>query len=720
MKYVLGFFTLLGLAIVSWLIYLYANIRFDIDKIVNYNPPLTTQFFDKNGELVANIFNEEHRLYVNYDDIPPRIIEGLVAIEDTQFFEHNGINLDAISRAIIKDIKARKLVEGASTLTQQLVKTLVLTREKKLIRKVKEILLALRLETILSKEEILERYLNQVYFGHGYYGIKTAALGYFKKELYELSLKEISILVGLPRAPSFYDPTRNLKFSLARANQVVSRMYKLGWISKSEFDEAITNVPQIYRQTRTQNRAPYVIDYALKILKENIKDLKIAGYRVDLTIDLKAQDISRKALNHAYDLVLKRDAKTFKRDKVLYVKAKEKIAILKQRVIEGTYKVPSNLDKDGDEIENWQNPLKIPKKLAYIKEKEIINKETKERSIELISTRVETLNAGSITIKNSTGEILTMLGGVDYKKSSFNRVIQSRRQPGSSIKPFLYQKALDSGYSPATNLIDISRTYSYKDGEVEKKWKPRNYVEGNYKGFVPLREALVHSRNLATINLVTDLGIDVVYKGLKSYGMKDIPFDLSITLGSFAMSPLKLSQAYSMFSNKGVQVKPFIIKSITNKNKNKIVFEKEEKYITSPEQIYLMTTILNDTVNRGTGRMARVKGLDVAGKTGTTNNNVDAWFCGYTPSMQTIIWFGNDNNKAMGKRETGGRTAGPAFAYFYKNYLKIHPEIQRRFIKPDNVRESIINGKKEYFTDISKLPEMTISNQSQSEEQIEF
>ena len=388
MKYVLGFFTLLGLAIASWLIYLYANIRFDIDKIVNYNPPLTTQFYDKNGELVANIFNEEHRLYVNYDDIPPRIIEGLVAIEDTQFFEHNGINLDAISRAIIKDIKARKLVEGASTLTQQLVKTLVLTREKKLIRKVKEILLALRLETILSKEEILERYLNQVYFGHGYYGIKTAALGYFKKELYELSLKEISILVGLPRAPSFYDPTRNLKFSLARANQVVSRMFKLGWISKTEFDEAITNVPQIYKQTRTQNRAPYIIDYALKILKENIKDLKTAGYRVDLTIDLKAQDISRKALKHAYDLVLKRDAKTFKRDKILYVKAKAKIELLKQRVLNGTYKVPSNLDKDGDEIENWQSPLEIPKKLAYIKEKEIINEETGERSIELTSTRV--------------------------------------------------------------------------------------------------------------------------------------------------------------------------------------------------------------------------------------------------------------------------------------------------------------------------------------------
>lgn len=719
MKYVLGFFAILSLSIASWIIYLYANIRFDIDKVVNYNPPLTTQFFDKNGELVANIFQKEHRLYVKYDDIPPRIIEGLIAIEDTMFFEHNGINLDAISRAIIKDIKARKLVEGASTLSQQLVKTLVLSREKKILRKIKEILLTLRLETILSKEEILERYLNQVYFGHGYYGIKTAALGYFKKELYELSLKEIAMLVGLPRAPSFYDPTRNLKFSLARANQVIRRMHKIGWINKSEYDASITAVPIVYKQTLTQNKAPYIIDYALKQLKNNVKDLRSSGYKVQLTIDLKAQQIAREGLNHAYDLILKRDVKSFDRDKIAYVKAKEKIRKLKIKVENGSFTVPSKYDQEGKEREDWINPLVIPKKLAYIKEREVINEETGISTIELISTRVDTLNAAQITIESSSGKIITMLGGIDYKKSSFNRVIQSQRQPGSSIKPFLYQKALDSGYSPATNLIDISRTYSYKDGDEEKQWKPRNYVEGNYKGFVPLREALVHSRNLATINLVTDLGIDVVYNGLKEYGMKKIPFDLSITLGSFAMSPYKLTQAYSMFSNNGVQVKPYLISSITNKNNTKISFEKEETYITSPAQTYLMTSILYDTVTRGTGRMARVRGLEVAGKTGTTNNNVDAWFAGYTPSMLTITWFGNDDNKPMGRRETGGRAAGPAFAYFYKNYLKIHPEIPRKFIKPEEVRTSIINGKKEYFTDISKLPEVIRVPQNE-EEQIEF
>ncbi len=268
MKYILSFFTIIGLAICAWLLYLYSHIRFELDKVINYNPRLTTQIFDKDGKLISNLFSKENRLYVNYDEIPARVIEGLVAIEDTHFFEHNGINLDAISRAIIKDIKAGALVEGASTLTQQLIKTLILTREKKIIRKIKEVLLALKLETVLSKEEILERYLNQVYFGHGYYGIKTAARGYFNKELYELNLKEIAILVGLPRAPSFYDPTRNLKFSLARANQVIQRMNTLGWINAKEYEEAMKSTPKIYDKTLTQNKAPYIVDYVLKTLKE--------------------------------------------------------------------------------------------------------------------------------------------------------------------------------------------------------------------------------------------------------------------------------------------------------------------------------------------------------------------------------------------------------------------------------------------------------------------
>jgi len=634
MKYLLWIISIIFTAIIIWLVFLYSQIRFDINKIVNYKPALTTRFYDKNGKLVANIFDKQHRIYITYDAIPSRIIEALIAIEDTHFFEHNGINSDAISRALIKDIKQRKLVEGASTLTQQLVKTMLLTREKKIIRKIKEVLLALRLETLLTKEQIIERYLNQVYFGHGYHGIRTASLGYFKKELDELTLKEMSLLVGLPRAPSFYDPTKNLRFSLTRANQVINRMKKLGWINEDEFKIAIDEIPKVYNESLTQNKAPYVIDEVFKQLKKDIPDIKRGGYKVDLTIDLDAQKIARDALRFGYERIKIRD----------------------------------------------------------------MNSDTNE-------SNSKTLNGAIIVLENDSGKILALVGGVDYKKSPFNRAIQAKRQPGSSIKPFLYQVGLNLGYSTATNLVDISRTYNYKSKNQIKKWQPKNY-EKNYKGLIRFREALVHSRNLATINLVTDIGIDIIHKRLKFFGLKNIPYDLSITLGSFSISLLQMSKAYTIFSNKGIRVTPYLIKSITNHDGQKITFDNESKYITSSEQSFLMTSILKDVVQRGTGRNAKVKGLEIAGKTGTTNKNIDAWFCGYSPTIQTVVWYGNDDNKPMKRSETGGRSAGPAFAYFYKKWLKIHPEIKRTFDKPSGVYESYINGKKEFYTEISKLPKI--------------
>lgn len=656
-KYIFAFFILIGLSTLGWLYNLYNDIKHDVDKIVDYNPKQSTQFFDNKGRLVANTFKGENREYVKYDDIPAKIIEGLVAIEDTQYFEHYGINPDAISRAIIKDIKAGGFVEGASTLTQQLVKMIVLTREKKLIRKIKEALLAIRLETILTKEEILERYLNHVYFGHGYYGIRTAARGYFNKDLYELSLKEMAILVGLPRAPSFYDPTKNLKISLARANQVITRLNTLGWISKDQYNTAIKDTPTIYNQTLTKNKAPFIIDYAIKLLKEDIPDLTYGGYKIKLTIDLDAQNIAKEALKSSYESALKRD---------LY----------------------------------FRDKLKTPDDDSFIKD----------------------LNGALVSIDSKTGKILALVGGIDYSKSMFNRAVQSKRQPGSSIKPFLYQIALNEGLNPASTLVDISRTYDYKDNEgEEQKWQPRNYG-GNFKGFISLRDSLVQSRNLSTVNLVTDTGIDVMYRGLEAYGFKDMPHDLSITLGSMSASPVELSEYYSAFANNGVQVKPYLVEQITNNKGESVTFEPQTKEVNTPEQNYLITSILNDTVNRGTGRKARVKGLSLAGKTGTTNNNVDAWFCGYSPTIQTIVWFGNDNNKPMRKSETGGGIAAPAFAYYYKNYLELHPEIQREFIKPQRVFESKIKGRTEYYTEKSPLPEIEIEVQPENpdEEVMEF
>ena len=653
MKFIFGIFVIAGLAMVGWLYTLYDEIKHEVDAVINYSPKQSTQFFDKDGNLIANTFKEENREFVKYDDIPARIIEGLVAIEDTQFFEHFGINPDAISRAIIKDIKAGGFVEGASTLTQQLIKMLVLTREKKLIRKVKEVLLAIKLETLLSKEEILETYLNHVYFGHGYYGIKTAAKGYFKKDLYELSLKEMAILVGLPRAPSFYDPTKNLKISLARANQVITRLNTLGWINKDQFESSMKETPTIYNQTLTKNKAPYAVDYAISQLINDIPDIQSGGYKIYLTIDLEAQEFAKDSLKASYDEAVKRDLE-------LYKSSPEKNA-------------------------------------AYAKE----------------------LNGAMISMESGTGRILAMVGGVDYNESVFNRAFQSKRQAGSAIKPFLYQIALNEGYNPASQLVDISRTYSYTVGGVQKKWQPKNYG-GKFEGIVSLRDSLTFSRNLSTLNLVTDVGVELTSAELKKYGFNDIVNNLSITLGSMSVTLVEFSEAYSVLSNNGTQVKPYIIEQIVNKNGETVTFEPQTKEINSPQQSYLMTSILSDVVKRGTGKNAQVAGIELAGKTGTTNNNVDAWFCGYSPSIQTIVWFGNDNNSPMRKSETGGKIAAPVFSNFYKRYLESHPEIPRNFTIPNNVYSSNINGTTEYFTDISPLPEVDTFVQPANPNELEF
>jgi len=612
--------------------YLY-NYGYETHKLVEYTPKLTTVIYDRNGKKIANIFDKEHRYYATIDEIPPRMVEALLAIEDTAFFEHSGVNLDAIFRAIIKDIKARKLVEGASTITQQLIKNTLLTREKKISRKIKEIIFALKVERELTKEEILERYFNEIYLGHGYYGVKTAAHGYFRKSLNQLTLKEMALLVGLPKAPSFYAPTKNYEVSLGRANRVVTRLAKLGWINEDDYVKAINERPKVFNDTLTQNEAPYVVDEVIRRLKTYFKDIKSGGYEIHTSIDLNLQKSAEMSLKYAYDLAVER------------------------------YR------SRGDSNE----------------------------------TQLQQLNGALVSVEPSSGYILALVGGVEYKKSSYNRATMGRRQPGSAFKPFIYQAALDLGYSGATNLVDISRTYSYKKNGKLQSWKPKNY-EKNYKGFISLREALIHSRNLATINLVTDIGLKNLFRELDRYGIKNLPHDLSISLGSISLSPLELARYYTSFANNGIQNEPILITKIENIRGSEWLFETKSRYITSKQQNFLLTSILKDVVDHGTGRKAKVKGIEIAGKTGTTNKSVDAWFAGYSPSIETIVWFGNDDNTPMKKYETGGRVSGPAFRKYFEEVLRLYPQIKRKFDLPEGVVERTHEGKTEYFTEISKPP----------------
>jgi len=627
--------------------YYLVNINYDTSSLINYHPSVTTRIYDKNGEKIANIFYKKHRYYAKFDEIPPRVIEALLAIEDTTFFEHHGVNPDAIFRAIIKDIKAGKMVEGASTITQQLVKNKLLTREKKLSRKIKELIYSLKIEQDLTKEQILERYLNEIYFGHAYYGIKTAADGYFHKNLDELTLKEMAILVGLPKAPSSYAPTKNYEISMGRANRVLSRMYALGWLDEMTYNKALAESPKVYNDTLTQNKAPFIVDEVVRRARQiGITDIRTGGYEIYTSIDLRLQDAAKESLKLAYEGSMKR--------------------------IEGYKK------REARRLEN--NPL-----------------------FEVQDVNTSLLNAALVSLDSKTGDILALVGSVDYTKSSYNRATQGHRQPGSAFKPFIYQVAIDLGYSGATKLVDNAQTYTYeKDGE-ELKWRPKNY-EKNYKGLIPFREALVHSRNLATINLVNDIGLTQLLRELKKFGISNLPPDLSIALGTISLSPLELAHYYTSFANDGIQVKPHLISRIATKGRT--IYEKtdESRFISEKTQAFIMTTILKDVVARGTGRRAKVKGIEVAGKTGTTNNNMDGWFAGYSPTIETVIWFGNDDNSPMYKRETGGRISGPAFSNYYENVLRLYPQIQREFEVPAGIIEVDVDGKKEYFSDISKPP----------------
>jgi len=611
-------------------IYAYEKISLDANKLIDYKPETSSIILDRNGKKLAYVFKKQHRLYARYDEIPGFLVEGLVAMEDTRFFEHDGVNPDAILRAIVKDIKAGSFVEGGSTLTQQLIKNKLLSNEKKLTRKVKEAILALKIEHELSKEEILERYLNEISYGNNYFGVKTAANGYFHKTLGELTFKEIAMLVGIPNAPSFYNPLRHYKRALNRANNVLYRMKNIGWIGQDDYLKAVKESPKVYKTSLTQNVAPYIVDEVIRRFKGQLGDIRTGGYQIYTTIDMKQQNIAKKAVSISHKKALKK------------------------------YHEDAN---------------------------------------------TSTLNAAFVAVESSTGDILAMVGGEDYKKSAFNRVTQSRRQPGSAFKPFIYQTALDMGYNPATPLTDLARTFQYTYKGKNQVWAPKNY-EHDFKGFISLREALVHSRNLATVNLVSDIGVNTIRKRLAFLDVPHIPKDMSIALGNLGLSPLKMAQIFSVFSNKGHMIAPRLVSKIISKE-GTVIYETRPKEIanfTTEEQAYLMTDILKDVIKRGTGKNARVKGIEVAGKTGTTNKNVDAWFAGYSPTIEVISWVGRDDNKPIGKGATGGVMAAPAFAYYYKTLLALYPETKRIFDVPSGVYKGEYEGKSELYTKNSPLP----------------
>ncbi|WP_247599784.1 transglycosylase domain-containing protein [Helicobacter suis] len=613
-----------------YLLYLWMQASIDVQKVVDYKPNVITKIVDSRGRLIANLYDKEFRIYAPFSEIPPRMVEALLAVEDTLFFEHGGVNLDAILRAFLKNLRNQKYAEGGSTLTQQLVKNMLLTRTKTLDRKIKEMILSVKLEQVLSKEQILERYFNQTFFGHGFYGIKTASLGYFKKPLALLTLKEMAMLVALPRAPSFYDPTKRLDFSLARANSIIKRMHDLGWITDDEMYLALNEVPKVYNTTLTQNVAPYVVDEVVRTLAF-LPDLKTGGYTIKLYINLDYQKMAQDSLRLGYENV--------------------------------SHKLHESADS--------------------------------------------TLNGAMVVTETKSGHVLALVGGIDHQKSAFNRATQTKRQFGSAVKPFIYQIAFNNGLSSASLIPDVARSFNNDSTTSRQRhWRPKN-DNHKFNGLVTLKSALTHSLNLATLNLVDYVGFDTIYRDLSAFGFENLPKNMSIALGSFGISPLEASMQYSLFSNYGNILEPILIESIVDaKGHDKPLKIPAPKTVLSKAQAFLTLSVLENVVENGTGRQAQVPGLEIAGKTGTSNNYVDAWFCGFSPSLQAIIWYGRDDNTSIGHGMAGGAVAAPVFADFMKKALKLNPALKRHFEIPEDVIKQTINGETYYTTKESQAPTM--------------
>lgn len=608
-------------------IYAYVMISLDAKKLIDYKPELSTEIIDRNGKTVAYVYKDQNRLYAKYDEMPKKLVYSLVAIEDSGFFEHQGVSPEAILRAIFKDIQAGSFVEGGSTLTQQLIKNTYLSNEKKLGRKIKEAVLALKIEKALTKEKILEVYLNEIFFGNGYYGVRTAANGYFHKDLSQLTLKESAMLAGIPNAPTSLNPVKYYDKANKRANLVLGRLKSLGWVDEQQYNQAINERPIVYKDSLVRNLAPYAVDEIMKEYEPTIEDLRTGGYKIHTTLDVKLQSAAQEAAQKAYD-----NAQRY--------------------------------------------------------------------------TKNGSLNVAVVSMESATGNILAMVGGVDYAKSPFNRAVNANRQPGSSFKPFVYQVALDNGYNPANVLDDSAKTFEIVDGSGSPKmWSPKNY-DGTNKGHMTLRNALIYSRNLPIINLVDAIGLFNIADALDVLQIPNMPRVMSLALGSLSATPLKMAQLYAIFPNGGKMVQPRLVNKIVSRD-GEVVLKVEQEEIaefTVPKQAYLMTSMLQDVVKKGTGTAAGVGGIDLAGKTGTTNNNVDAWFCGYSPTTSTVIWVGRDDNKPMNHSITGGTTVASAFGVYYKKLISLYPKTKRHFDVPKGVQIGTIGGVSEYFTDISPFP----------------
>ncbi len=678
----------------------------DYKKLSNYQPPISSRVYSSDGKLIAE-YAIEKRLFVPYESIPKKIINSFLSAEDKNFFNHPGVDAKGILRALFKNLKnisEKKRLEGASTITQQVAKNFLLTNEISLNRKIKEAILAFRIERAYSKERILELYLNQIYLGQGTYGIAAASLEYFDKSVKDLDYAEAALLAALPKAPSKYDPFRYPKVAKFRRDLVIQNLKDNKYINKKEFDILKNSKIKLKRRKiEILNEANSYTEEVRRSIKEKygFKKLYSEGLSIRTPLDVNYQIQAIASLRSGIEAYDRRHgwrgaiANKFK-DKNWENKVKQ-------------LKIDPTLNWEKAEIINLKDieinirTLKGVKgnitlnKLKWAIKNQSISKKFRVGDIILVKKekniwtlkQYPKVNGGIIALDPYTGDVKALVGGFNFKSSEFNRVTQARRQPGSAFKPIVYAAALENGYSP--NSIVLDAPFVESQGIGLKDWKPENYGKKFY-GPSTLRKGIEYSRNLMTVRIAKTLGLEKILdlsNKLEIYD--DIPELLSVSLGAAETSLINLTSAYASFVNGGKKIKPNLIsriqdrrgKTIFNlKNKKCIGCDKflneskefpkikyENQRIFSEETAYQMTSILEGAVKRGTAKKLRDLDVPLAGKTGTTNKNYDAWFIGFSSNLVIGVYVGFDNPETLGKYETGSKAALPIFKDFVKRSL---------------------------------------------------
>jgi len=725
-----------GAALVTG-VYLYLSD--DLPKIASladYRPPIITTVYSDDDRKIAEFF-KERRIVVPLEKMPLTLKQAFVAAEDSRFYKHQGIDLLNIARAFFKNIEAGTIVQGGSTITQQVTKSFFLTPERSYTRKIKEAILAYRIDRTFTKEEILFLYLNQIYLGHGAYGVEAAAENYFGKSVSELNLAECAILAGLPQAPSRYSPFRYPERARERQIYVLNRMVAEGYISNSQASEAI-NTPLEIKERRNWyiEEVPFYTEYVRQYIESRYGSdmLYNGGLKVYTAVNIEMQKTAAEEIDKGLLAVDKRQGyrgplRHLKAEQIepYCVQMEETLAetpLAKGQTTEGvvtavddsedlvTVRVGKEIGqikgadmrwarKPDPDLAYYETRLKHPGEALTVGDVVLVKiKKRNEKPAPWVLSleQIPKDQAALLTIEAETGQVKAMVGGSDFKRSQFNRAIQSRRQPGSAFKPLIYAAALDKGYTPATVLIDSPIVF--QDTDRDFTWKPQNYEE-KFHGPTLLRNALAESRNVITIKILKDIGLDYAIDYAHKLGItSQLNRDLSIALGSSGVSLLELVKAYSVFANCGDLIEPVFILKVVDRNGNVLEEAKPiRERVLAKSTAYIMTSLLEGVVKHGTGRRVRALNRPVAGKTGTTNNLYDAWFVGYTPRYITGTWVGLDEEGSLGKGETGSRAASPIWLGFMKRILAAKP------IRVFQVPEGVVFSKIDAETGLLPIPE---------------